>query len=167
MEVNCTEPFSLVRVPCYFCYLHDNWPKVICQIPVSPTVSPHISAFITLKMCFLINKTCKNSPYPWLQKYLSFRPIIIMFVWVCTSILTKKSNSSLSDERSSLSLVEFDVVDAVEAMPATDGFFPPGVANPPPTVEPQLRKAMKEFLTRTLLSSRRFPSLCRTAKGLK
>jgi hypothetical protein len=72
----------------------------------------------------------------------------------------------LSVERSSLSLVEFEVVEAVEAIPATDGFLPPGVAKPPPTDDPQLRKAMNEFFTRMLLSSRRFPSRWRTTNGL-
>ena len=80
---------------------------------------------------------------------------------------TKKSSSSLSEERSSLSLVELDVVDAVDAMPATDGFLPPGVAKPPPTAEPQFKNAMNEFFTLTLLSSRRLPSRCRTPNGPK
>ena len=74
----------------------------------------------------------------------------------------------MSVERSSLSLVElFEVVEAVEAIPATEGFLPPGVENPPPIDDPQLRKAMKEFLTRMLLSSRRLPSRWRTTKGLQ
>ena len=82
--------------------------------------------------------------------------------------ITKKSSSSVSVERSSLSLVElFEVVEAVEAIPATEGFLPPGVENPPPIDDPQLRKAMKEFLTRMLLSSRRLPSRWRTTKGLQ
>jgi len=38
--------------------------------------------------------------------------------------LTRKSSSSVEDERSSLSLVVLDVVEAVDASPATDGFLP-------------------------------------------
>ena len=61
-------------------------------------------------------------------------------------LLTRKSSSSLSDERSSLSLVELEVVEAVEAIPATDGFLPPGVANPPPHRRSPVEKGHKGVL---------------------